>query len=121
MGFLVVPFAFLPLELGFWVWRAFCIAVAILLLRAARLERKVILLGVASPAATHDFTHVQNGTLTGALFLSALLMIKTNPRLAGISAGILTIKPILAFQFSLHLSGRAHGGPQHMLPASQSP
>jgi nitrogen fixation-related uncharacterized protein len=95
MGFLVVPFALLPLKSGFFVWRAFCVLVAAFLLRLAKLEWRVIVLGLASPAAWHDFTNGQNGTLTGPILLASLLMAKDRPRLAGICAGILTIKPHL--------------------------
>lgn len=95
MGFLVVPFALLPLKVGFWVWRAFCVLAATSLLRLARLEWWVIILGLASPAAWHDFTNGQNGTLTGSMLLVSLLMAKERSGLAGICAGILTIKPHL--------------------------
>ncbi len=95
MGLLVVPFALLPLKISFWVWRAACVLVSVFLLRLARLEWRVIVLGLASPAAWHDFTNGQNGTLTGTILLASLLMAKERPRLAGICAGILTIKPHL--------------------------
>ena len=95
MGFLVVPFALLPLKAGFWIWRAFCIVAAAFLLRLARVEWLVIVLGLASPAAWHDFTNGQNGTLTGTILLASLLMANERPRMAGICAGILTIKPHL--------------------------
>ena len=97
MGLLVVPFALLPLQAGFWIWRAFCVLASVALLRLARLDWRVIGLGLAGPAALHDFTNGQNGTLTGSILLASLLLAKDRPRLAGLCAGVLTIKPHLGF------------------------
>jgi alpha-1,2-mannosyltransferase len=101
MGFLIVPFALLPLKVGFWIWHVFCVLVSVFLLRRAGLDWRMIVLGLASPAAWHDFTNGQNGTLTGTLLLGSLLMAKDRPELAGICAGILTIKPHLGLPIVL--------------------
>lgn len=95
MGFLVAPFALLPLGEAFWVWRLFSVCVAALLLRRAGLSWQIISLGLASPAALHDFTNGQNGTLTGAWLLAALLLAGRGNRLAGFCAGLLSLKPHL--------------------------
>ncbi|MGE4482671.1 glycosyltransferase family 87 protein [Acidocella sp.] len=90
-----MPFALLPLKAGFWIWRAFCLIVAACLLRAARVNWKVVGLGLASPAAWYDFANGQNGTLTGTILLVALLSARRRPIMAGVCAGVLTIKPHL--------------------------
>jgi len=64
-------------------------------LRLAGLRWPVILLGLASPAAWHDFLLGQNGTLTGAILVAALLTASQRPKTAGVLTGILTIKPHL--------------------------
>ncbi len=95
MGLLIVPFALLPIKLGFWVWRAFCILAAASVLRMAGLGWRVILLGLASPAAWHDLIGGQDGTLTGGMFVAVLLMASRRPVVAGGLAGLLTLKPHL--------------------------
>jgi hypothetical protein len=96
MTLLVVPFSFLPLAAAFWVWRAFSVVVALFVLRKARLGWLVICAGLASPAALHDLTGGQDGTLVGSLLVAALLLIEKRPLLAGGLAGLLCMKPQVA-------------------------
>ena len=95
MGFLVVPFSFIPLAASFWVWRLFSLVVAVWLLRWAGLGWVVIAAGLLSPAAWHDMEGGQNGTLTGAVLIAALLLAAERPRAAGVLAGFLLLKPQL--------------------------
>ncbi|HTQ69916.1 MAG TPA: glycosyltransferase family 87 protein [Acidocella sp.] len=95
MGLLVTPFSFLPIKFGFWVWRAFCILAAAWVLRLAGLGWRVILLGLASPAAWHDLIGGQDGTLSGGVLVAILLMASRRPVTAGGLAGLLTLKPHL--------------------------
>ncbi len=106
MNLLAMVFAKLPLALSFWVWRVTCWGIAGFLLRLAGLPWIVILAGVLSPAALHDTLGGQNGTLTGALAASALLLIDRHPRLGGAIAGILCIKPQAALVFPMVLLQR---------------
>jgi hypothetical protein len=93
MNLVAMVFAQLPLTLGFWVWRVVCWSIAGFLLRLAGMPWIVIVAGVLSPAGLHDTLDGQNGTLTGALAVSALMLIDRHPRLGGTVAGILCIKP----------------------------
>ena len=99
MGFLVVPFSFFPLGLGFWLWRLFSLGVGAWLLRKARLSWPVIAAGLASPAALHDMTGGQNGTLTGAVLVASLVLAEMRPRVAGVLAGLLLLKPQMGLVF----------------------
>jgi alpha-1,2-mannosyltransferase len=109
MNLLAMLFAQLPLALSFWVWRVFCWAIAMVLLRYARLPWIVIAAGVLSPAGLHDTLAGQNGTLIGALVVSALMLMDRHPRTAGAIAGMLCIKPqaALIFPFILIQQRRA--------------
>lgn len=95
-GLLAMPFAVLPLALSFWVWRILSLALGLWLLRRAELGWAVVLAGLASPAALHDMTGGQNGTLTGAMLVASLLLAERQQRFAGTLAGLLCIKPQIA-------------------------
>lgn len=99
VGLLVVPFAALPLRLSFFAWRVLSLVLGGWLLRRAGLGWATILAGLASPAALHDMTGGQNGTLTGALLVAALLFAPSRPRIAGVLAGLLALKPQLGLVF----------------------
>lgn len=92
---LVAPFAPLPYLLGFTLW---ALATGALMIRALdhRIDDRLILFGlVASPAAFAAFVTGQNGFLTAALLLTAAFEPKSRPLLAGLAAGLLTVKPHL--------------------------
>jgi hypothetical protein len=99
MGFLVVPFALIPLTPSFWVWRAASILLAALLLRSTGLGRGVIVAGLGSTAALHDLVGGQNGTLFAGVLVCALLLAESRPGWAGWLAGMLVMKPQLALVF----------------------
>jgi Glycosyltransferase family 87 len=98
-GFVVTPFAALQLPLAFWAWRVVSLVLAGWLLHRCGLGWMVILAGLASPAALHDMAGGQNGTLSGAVLVAALLLAPERPRIAGVLAGLLTLKPQLGILF----------------------
>jgi hypothetical protein len=106
MGLLAMLFAALPLAASFWVWRAASLALAAILLSQAGLEWQVVLVGLASPAEIHDIVGGQNGALMAGLLVGALLLADTRPRLAGVLAGLLCIKPQVAIIVPLVLLHR---------------
>jgi hypothetical protein len=57
----------------------------------------VVCAGLASPAALQNLVMGQNGILIGALTLTALQAIAIRPRIAGVLAGLLCIKPPAGF------------------------
>jgi alpha-1,2-mannosyltransferase len=93
MALLAMPFAVVSLALSFWLWRAVSLLAGAWLLRRAGLGWGVVFAGLFSPAALHDMTAGQNGTLTGALLVGALLLADRQPWLAGMLGGLLCIKP----------------------------
>lgn len=99
MGFLVVPFSFIPLSTSFWIWRAASIFAAVILLRCAGLSWGIIVAGLASTAGLHDLVGGQNGTLIAGIQVSALLLAEKRPGWAGILAGALAVKPQMALVF----------------------
>ncbi len=106
MGLLAMPFSLIPLPVSFWVWRIATIAAAGALLRRAGLGWPVIAAGLAGPAGLHDMVGGQNGALTGALLVAALLLIGPAPRFSGVLAGLLCIKPQVAMIWPLILLRR---------------
>jgi hypothetical protein len=112
-GFWVMPLALLPLRLGFWVWRVVSVLLGGWLLRRAGLGWAAIIAGLASPAAWHDMVGGQNGTLTGAMLVAALLFATSRPRIAGLVVGLLALKPQLCLLFPAIIWRR--DGPQLVL------
>jgi hypothetical protein len=106
MGLLAMISSCLPLALGFWVWRFVCLAVAAACLRHAGLGWRVILLGLASPAALLDAIGGQNGVLFAGFLVAGLLTFETKPRFGGTLAGLLSLKPQLAFVLPMILLSR---------------
>ncbi|OYV50481.1 MAG: hypothetical protein B7Z77_05765 [Acidocella sp. 20-58-15] len=106
MALLASLYAVMPLALSFWVWRGIFLLIAAYMLRQAKLDWWVIILGLGCPAELHDIVGGQNGALTGGVLVSALLLIDAKPRLAGSFAGLLSIKPQLGLCLPLILISR---------------
>ncbi len=107
MGLLAILYSFLPLGVSYWVFRVFFLAIAAWLYRRAGLSWPTIIMGEASPASLHDAFGGQNGTLTGALLVSSLLLLDRSPRLAGTLAGLICIKPQIGLALPLILLRKA--------------
>ncbi len=83
----------LPFELGFFVWTACWLVLAVLLLRWAKLSWPVAVLGVLSPAALWNTELGQIGVIGDALLVAGLLRAGERPGLAGALLGLLACKP----------------------------
>jgi hypothetical protein len=90
-----LPLSLLPLPLAYGVWTFGAIAALALALRPLRLPPVAVLAILTSPAVVTSAIFGQNGSLTAALMLGALLTSRRAPLLSGFLAGILTIKPHL--------------------------
>jgi len=111
MGLLAAAVSVLPLRAAFWAWFAATALLAAGLLRRAGLGWRVIAAGLAGPVVFYDFILGQNGTLTGGLLVASLLMMETRPRLAGVLAGCLCIKPQIGILLPAVLARRRLGLP----------
>ncbi len=108
MGLLAMLFSNLPLALSFWVWRVASLVIAMSCLRYARLGWTAILMGLASTAALHDAVGGQNGVLMAGFYVAALLCFDSKPRFGGFAAGLLSMKPQLAFSLPMILLRRRY-------------
>ncbi|MEL6693938.1 MAG: glycosyltransferase family 87 protein, partial [Pseudomonadota bacterium] len=101
--FLIAPLALLPYKLSYWLWMVATAAILALALR--RLNREVqpqsgdsnltLWVLMASPIIVGVFVNGQISLLTTALLITAAYRPKTHWVLAGVCAGLLTIKPQL--------------------------
>lgn len=90
------PLSFLPLPLAYTIWTlggALSLYAALSCLGA--IPRAVRLLIVVSPVALQNAFFGQNGAYTTALLIAALALAPKRPLLAGLFAGLLTLKPHL--------------------------
>jgi len=106
MGLLAMLQACLPLGASYFVWRGLYFAISGFLLRRAGLGWRVIVMGLVSPAAWLDLLGGENGTLTGGLLVSALLLFDSAPAAGGAIAGFLCIKPQLGIMLPVILVQR---------------
>lgn len=101
--FLIAPLALLPYKLSYWLWMFTTAAILAFALR--RLTRDVqtpssasnltLWVLMASPIIVGVFVNGQISLLTTALLVTAAYRPKTHWLLAGVCAGLLTIKPQL--------------------------
>ncbi|MEM8770041.1 MAG: glycosyltransferase family 87 protein [Pseudomonadota bacterium] len=92
---IAAPFAALPYLPGYTLWSGATALFFALLIRR-RTEDPIIFFGVLSaPAFFAAFVTGQNGFLTAALLLLAAQNPKSRPVIAGLAAGLLTVKPHL--------------------------
>lgn len=100
---LIAPIALLPYKVGYWLWMfatASILAIALRrLIRETRSESDgsnlTLWLLLASPICVGVFANGQISLLTTALLVTAAYRPKANWWLAGLCAGLLTIKPQL--------------------------
>jgi hypothetical protein len=88
-----VPFSLLPLPVGFFLWDAGTLVLAVLLLRWARLSWPILAAGLAGPASWRCLTLGQYGVATGAMVVAGLLAAPRHPLRAGLLLGLSTLKP----------------------------
>jgi hypothetical protein len=86
---------------------ALSLALLVIVLRLARLPRLLILAVAASPVSFENFLEGQNAALLTALIAAGILLLPTRPRLAGVLAGLASIKPQLGLVLPLFLLRRA--------------
>lgn len=96
MGLLAALVSLTPMALSFWLWTCGTVLAAAFLLRRAGLGWWVIFAGLLGPAEVYNLLLGQNGALTGGLLVGSLLMMNARPRLAGVLAGCLCVKPQIA-------------------------
>ncbi|MEM8934876.1 MAG: glycosyltransferase family 87 protein [Pseudomonadota bacterium] len=92
---IAAPFAGLPVLAGFALWSFSTGASFALLMRRLIDDRLIWLAVLASPTAYVAFITGQNGFFTACLILLAAFNAKTRPLIAGLAAGLLTLKPHL--------------------------
>lgn len=90
-----VPLSLLPLPLAYSLWTAATLLSLYLVLRLLKLPRTITLALLFSPPVAMNAIFGQNGALTAALLIGSLLLLPSRPIVAGILAGLLTIKPHL--------------------------
>ena len=95
MLLLGLPLARLPLVPGYLVWTAGTLALLWAAMRWGGLSIAVAAATILSPAMFHNMALGQNGALTAALFVGALLLADSRPVVAGILMGLLAVKPHL--------------------------
>ncbi len=88
-----VPLSFLPLGPAYLLWDLVTFAIAVVLLRAARLPWRIIGAGLAGPATWSSLMLGQYGPLAGGLVVAGLLLAPRYPIRAGIMLGLATVKP----------------------------
>jgi hypothetical protein len=105
---LVAPLALLPLAVAFGAW---VLATGSLLLTAVRRlwpDATVFWLALAFPATLFNAMSGQSGLLTAALFAWGMLLLRTQPVVAGAVLGLLAFKPhfLPLVMVALLVSGR---------------
>jgi hypothetical protein len=88
-----VPLSFIPLASAYVLWDTATFAIAVLLLRHARVPWPTLIFGLAGPATWRSLSLGQYGTITGALVVAGLLLAPRYPIRAGIMLGLSTLKP----------------------------
>ena len=92
----LAPFGLGSYGLGLALWIGATLAFLLFVLRQSfTLGPKMLILIALSPLAFLGLASGQNGFLIGALFILAVDSPKTRPIVAGVAAGVLTIKPHL--------------------------
>lgn len=95
MLLLGVPLARLPLVPSYLVWTFGTLGLLWIALRAGGLSWAACAAAILSPAMLNNAALGQNGALTAALLVGALLLTDRRPVAAGILIGFLTVKPHL--------------------------
>ncbi len=92
---MLAPLALLPHLAGYAVWSTASAAGFAAVMRNIATDKLILFAILASPSAYAAYITGQNGFFTGALIVLAAVYPKTRPILAGVAAGLLTMKPHL--------------------------
>jgi hypothetical protein len=99
----VLPLGLMPYLAAFAAFTAAGLALWTALLHRLVSDRRYWIVAAAMPAALINFVDGQNGFLTAALAVFALLLLQSRPIAAGVLIGLLAIKPHLAVLFPIAL------------------
>ncbi len=102
--FLAVPLAALPLIPGFIVWVAGSVTLLMAVLRRCQLPWLTCVAVLCSPAVIENVLAGQNGAITASLLEGGLLLVGRSSVMAGLSFGLLTMKPHLGLLVPLCLA-----------------
>ena len=95
MYFMVTPLGLLPYKLGYWIWMLVGLAFLALVLRALEVNRQYWFILLGSSIVLVTLIQGQNSLFFGGLLMLALAVPDKRPVIAGIAAGLLTLKPHL--------------------------
>ena len=95
MYLVVAPLGLLPYTTAVWVWSGLTAALLAGVLRSFWRDGTALILAFTSAAAFQGLITGQTGFLTGALIAAAAGWADRRPLLAGLAAGLLTVKPQL--------------------------
>ena len=96
--------ATLPYAIAFFVWMAATLPLYLVTIRAVVGDRIGWLVGGAFPCLMPNIISGQNGFLTASLVGGALVLLESQPLLAGICLGLLTYKPQFGILFPFVLA-----------------
>ncbi|HWB48924.1 MAG TPA: glycosyltransferase family 87 protein [Stellaceae bacterium] len=99
----VLPLGLMPYLAAFAAFTAAGLALWAGLIRRVVTDRRYWIIAAAMPAGLINFFHGQNGFFTAALAGFALLLLESQPVVAGVLIGLLAIKPHLAVLFPIAL------------------
>lgn len=100
----VLPFGALPYYAALAAWSVLTFGAAYWAIRKIAGRRiEILLLLIAFPATFLTVSHGQNAFLSAALFGGGLVVLRTNPVLAGVFFGLLTFKPQLGLLIPIAL------------------
>jgi hypothetical protein len=99
---MVAPFAFMSLGLAYGLFTGGTMIAYLLILRAIAGKNFVPVTIILLPTITVTMACGQNGFLTGSLIGLTCLGMQRGRSLAGLSLGLMVIKPHLALAFALH-------------------
>lgn len=95
MSLVVAPFAIPTFLASFALWVAVFLGAFLLTISRLSTDKGSFLIAAASPAVFQAVITGQNGFLTGTLLALAGACAETRPIVAGVAAGLLTVKPQL--------------------------
>jgi len=99
---LVAPLALIPVGAAYFLFTAATLGLYLLTLRAVAKSYFALVVILLSPALLINLMNGQNGFLTGGLIGLACLTIERRQLAAGLSLGMMVIKPHLAIAFAIY-------------------